>query len=712
MTSIFPNGEAGGLIIRDPETGAPVEQPEVYNAEYPVQLNINCDLTALPSTCDARVAPEQINAIVSELINFYVAMAPAREWDCSELDNLASAFEEFVQNLGSEGGGPASCSLTIGNAGETGDAYLLYCSGSSMQRWSIHAEGGLVEFIFDTLCQVPTSNVADGDYILYCRDGEMGKGQALFLNLYTGTWLQNRTYSTKNMVQKDGKLYSPNAPIPQGTPFTIGTTGATWYEVSPTMFPSFDPDLAYSKDTIISYIGKFWAANDDVPASTPFTVGTTGPTWREIDFANISILDFAENKTYRKYNVVKLGNNLYRASQDVNPGSFNPAQWELLTIGDRSKYRGTYVQTQAYLAEDMVVRNGILYAANNAIAANANFSVGTTGATWRIVSDNSIEWAPTKAYPSNELVSYQGALFMANGAVPVGIAPAPPNIGTATGTWRAYALPITVVDYSPIKAYMPNELFLRPNPSFPNEKQLWAAGAGPYPAAFDPKVNVLIGERNKFRGKWSNSDTYKVGDVVFRDGITDAYGTMFEANSNIDAGSGFTIGAINGTWKKVGPTGGFANLRIWDQNGAYKSGEMVLTPWGIYVANADITAGAAFRDGPDNFEPYNSGRRPIISLPGDADVIRNHRNATVIFETTTLTRTYKFVGDVGFNPGDTIFVMTRGSQMVIAPSAAHVVRSVYGLTSVAQPYASVVLRCIGKTSGVCEWLLTGDLQVI
>lgn len=708
MTSIFPNTEAGGLIIRDPETGAPVEQPEVENAAYPMQLNISCDLTALPSTCDAKVAPEQINAIVSELIAFYVAMAPTREWDCDSLDNLAEAFEQFVADLGSSGGG-VSCNVTIGNAGDINTAFVMFCDENSLQKWTIHGENGLIEFIFDSLCEMPTSDVADGDFVLYCRDGQLGKGQALFLNLYTGPWVQNRTYSVKNMVQYQGLLYSPNAPIPAGTPFTIGSTGATWREVSPTAFQPFDPNAAYSKDTIISYQGGFYAANEDIPAGTAFVVGSTGATWRVIDLANTSILDFDAGKDYRKYNVVKLGPNLYRAIQDVAAGLFDNSFWELLTPGERNIYRGEYQQSQAYILHDLVNRSGILFAANGPIAANTPFLKGTTGATWRIVSINSIEFDPSRVeYLPNELVTYQGNLFLANGIVPSSVIPAPPNIGTVTGTWRAYTLPIKVDPYSAAKTYQQRELFLRPNPSFPTENQLWGAGAGPWPATFNPLNNELYGERNKFRGKWSLEDTYRKFDVVLKADIAEPYGTLFEAVADMAAGTAFNYGT-GGNWKRIGSA---TNIKIYSQAQAYSQGDMVLTAWGLYVANANILANTPFVDGPNNFEPYNSGRRPTFNYAGDVDVLRDHRNATVIFSTTTGTRNYNFIGDVGHNVGDTIFVMTRGSQMQINASPQNVVRSVYGNTSIAAPYASVVLRCIGKSAGVCEWLLTGDLQTI
>lgn len=710
MTSIFPNTAAGGLIVRDPETGAQIEQPEVENVSVPAQLNINCDMLALPSLCGSQVAPEQINAIVSELINFYIAMAPGREWDCDALDNMAEAFEEFVANLGSSGGGGTTCQLTIGNAGEVGDAYVLFCDGNSLQKWTIQGEDGMVEFFLDLICQAPTSDILDTDFIVYCRDGQIGKGSAGLLNLYAGPWVQNRAYSVKNMVQKDNKLYSPNAPIPTGTPFTEGLTGATWREINQATFPPYNPADEYSKDAIISRAGNFYAANEDIPANTPFQVGDSGATWRELDLTNISILDFSAQKSYKKYNVVKTENGLYRATQDIPAGAFDPTRWEMIAYNDRSLYRGNYDATKAYQWQDMVSNSGKLFAANGPIPANTPFSVGTGAQQWSRVSDNAIEFDSQKDYPNNEFATHLGSLFVANGPVPKGGDAPSYNIGTAPGTWRLFSSPIKIADYNPNGSYVQNELFLRNSPSYPAEKQLWGAGPGPWPAAFDPTANTLFGERNKFRGRWNVNETYKRGDLVLVAAGADQ-GIMFEANSDIASGTAFAVGTTNGTFTRLTPIAG-NSIKIFNQSQAYNTGDIVLTKWGMYIANANIPANTPFEDGATRFEPYNTGRSPVITIPGAGNAVRNHRNATLIFTASTGTVGYTFGADVGFDVGDTIFGMSRTAQIIINASAQNEVRSVEGLTLRNVPNASFVLRCIGKTGSVCEWLLTGDLQPI
>ena len=56
-------------------------------------------LTALPTNCDARIEPEQINAIVSELLSFAECLDPDGPWDCTKLSNLCKSFREWADFL-------------------------------------------------------------------------------------------------------------------------------------------------------------------------------------------------------------------------------------------------------------------------------------------------------------------------------------------------------------------------------------------------------------------------------------------------------------------------------------------------------------------------------------------------------------------------------------------------------------------------------------
>jgi len=91
--SVFPDPDsAAGVVFRDP-AGVALDPPEVNNAYSPAPpFIITCPPTALPSNCDARIEPRQINAIVSELLSFAECLDPDGPWDCNSLQNLCAAF--------------------------------------------------------------------------------------------------------------------------------------------------------------------------------------------------------------------------------------------------------------------------------------------------------------------------------------------------------------------------------------------------------------------------------------------------------------------------------------------------------------------------------------------------------------------------------------------------------------------------------------------
>src|SRR6187401_1341865 len=99
MPSIFPETSAGGLAIRT-GAGAPTNPPDVQNAYVPPAAYVaSCTLTALPSNCDARIEPKQVNAIVSELLALSVCWDANGPWDCARLDNLCRAFNTWAASL-------------------------------------------------------------------------------------------------------------------------------------------------------------------------------------------------------------------------------------------------------------------------------------------------------------------------------------------------------------------------------------------------------------------------------------------------------------------------------------------------------------------------------------------------------------------------------------------------------------------------------------
>ena len=75
-----------------------IPQPDVHNAYVPPPAyagDVRC--TALPSNCEARIEPRQINAIVSELVSFAECLDADGQWNCNQLKNLCAAFTVWAE---------------------------------------------------------------------------------------------------------------------------------------------------------------------------------------------------------------------------------------------------------------------------------------------------------------------------------------------------------------------------------------------------------------------------------------------------------------------------------------------------------------------------------------------------------------------------------------------------------------------------------------
>lgn len=114
----------------------------------------------------------------------------------------------------------------------------------------------------------------------------------------------------------------PSNQMPQFFPLNSGGGSGT--------LPPYSPENSYGEGTVVAYNGKYYAANADIPAGTPFTVGTSGATWREINLATATIPPFSPSKDYTQYEAVDYLGVLYTAIDQHSAGPWDPDQWKPL----------------------------------------------------------------------------------------------------------------------------------------------------------------------------------------------------------------------------------------------------------------------------------------------------------------------------------------------------------------------------------------------
>jgi hypothetical protein len=712
MTSIFPDKSKGGLIVQE-QNGTPVDQPDVENVDIPNGFVANCDVTALPDDCRVPVPQEQMNAVVSELLHLFAAMAPTLHWDCSTLGNLANAFIAFVTSLAGGSEGTPVCAAAESDGMEPG-ATMVYCDGQTIKLLNIFGDDSLINLIQSAFCSGSSSfpNTVD-DYLLYCRQGVVRNTSAVDFQNYRGPWVQAAQYMTRHMVQLNGRLYSPNANIAAGTPFVIGTTGMTWYEVSPGVSAPYDPTNAYEVDTIISRNGKLYAANSHIPANTSFQVGTTGATWREVDFSQCFILPFDQTVNYKQYQVVTFNSLIYRATGGpVNAHAFNPEEWELIG-GEKNIYTGFRDPERQYDIGDMILYNGRLFSPNGHIG-DGSFNIGTSGATWYEVSPSvSTVWQADTAYNKDDIVAYKGAFYIANSNIVANVPPEGDNIGIGTGTWRPLVLngQLILNDFDTLQTYYPNQLVAAN--AGDGTKGIWRFNTGKVASPFDFAKADLIGERNRYRGNWSQSVPYKMGDVV-QVGNPGGYGPLshFRATQDIPANTAFTIDFQNGAgglWQKT-----MEMFDIFDPARAWGPGALVLSDGGLYkqVNTLALPAGPLTL-GPNKWKMMN-GSRGVRTEGGDYTLGPDDVGFYLRLNSAN-PKTITVPALAGFVPGDVLFGTSLGGQTTFVAAPGAVINTPDGLAlrdKAGGATWTLTYAGLNTTTGNDEFDLAGDILVV
>lgn len=105
MAGIIPTSGAGGVVIRDAGGECLELVTPPANAYCPgASFTTTCQVRYLPSDCDARITPAQINAFESELLCFAETLNPEGNWNCGSLCNLSANFTQWLtSDAGYEG---------------------------------------------------------------------------------------------------------------------------------------------------------------------------------------------------------------------------------------------------------------------------------------------------------------------------------------------------------------------------------------------------------------------------------------------------------------------------------------------------------------------------------------------------------------------------------------------------------------------------------
>lgn len=172
----------------------------------------------------------------------------------------------------------------------------------------------------------------------------------------------------KPLCTNNMPVLMPVNQMPQYFPLGSGGGGGS--------VPPYDPNSFYGEGTVISYNGKYYAANADIPAGTAFVVGTTGETWREVNLATSTIPPFSATKAYVQYEAVNYLGVLYTSIDQHDAGPWDPAQWTPLSTSGGVTVNVDNTQT-VHMSGDGSVGAPIIGEVNIATALPDNILVAT-----------------------------------------------------------------------------------------------------------------------------------------------------------------------------------------------------------------------------------------------------------------------------------------------------------------------------------------------
>ena len=196
---------------------------------------------------------------------------------------------------------------------------------------------------------------------------------------------------------------------------------------------NFDPVFVYKQSEVASSYKPIINPNATLPGATRVgrsIVGTTGLSGVFVGKAN-NYVDY--DGTNFTFNAPNSGERVLLVDNVANIGQtyeFSGTAWNFLSK-TTPLATDNYNVSRNYQQNDLVVRNNKIYQANDYVAGGTAFTIGTTGATWKRISELP-DWVLAGVYETGDVVKRDGTLYQANGNIAINTAFV---FGTTGATW-------------------------------------------------------------------------------------------------------------------------------------------------------------------------------------------------------------------------------------------------------------------------------------
>lgn len=307
---------------------------------------------------------------------------------------------------------------------------------------------------------------------------------------------------------------------------------------------------AYAEGDVVRHESVIYSANANVPVNTPFAIGTSGATWSRFGPANertsvVSIYrgELVPGERYEVGDIFTSNGITYRSgiSQVIaSAGSLSSPARRVNVVSDSGHFSSPIHGSQ-YKQGCTIAYGGILWMCNNAAG-----QVGTDLDldNWTpIANATAIDWTLASSYFTGDIVLVEGTVYSANGTL---AANTPFSEGTNSGEWTNRGSLSTVEfrgAYSETNTYSVGDVVHNNRTLFICKTAVTVA------EAFDEAKWDVLGAR-KAIDVIDVAKEYDAGDIIVH---TD--NTLLMANDTVAAGTAVVIGTIGATWKRVSGAG-------------------------------------------------------------------------------------------------------------------------------------------------------------
>lgn len=285
---------------------------------------------------------------------------------------------------------------------------------------------------------------------------------------------------------------------------------------------------------------------------------STGPQTGDVVLSGGILADFDPNATYLQNEFIVYNGAIYRAEETIDPGPFNPDQWEGLT--DVTIYLRNFQEDHEYSAGEMVYYNNHMFRAKFDFTSTNTFDLND----WEpIDSVNTIieNFAENSDYSKNEMVMWDGKIYRAKEAFVSG------NIFKLPD-WELLSDTI-ILDFQPHTDYTKGNIIVVAGTIY-RAKEDFTSGANFSTDDWETLASSGISgfEANKF---------YAQGSVITANNELYLAKEDFTSTTNFDPND----------WQKVAAT----TIKSFQTNTKYDKGEVVYYNGQIYAANKDLLSG-------------------------------------------------------------------------------------------------------------------------